>query len=353
MDMGLPEVNIIFSSLAVSAVQRSQRGVVALIFKDDTGAFTSKEYRAAIEVQSADWTAANKAFIEQAFSGGPSKVIVERIPVNAANYSAALTRLAVKRWNYLAIPGIATADVAAIATQIKTWRDTNKKTFKAVLPNNTGDHIGIINFATSGIKVGGNTYSAADYSGRIAGILAGMPLTRSATYYVLPEVEAITESTDPNADIDAGKLILVNDGDKIKIGRGVNSLTTLSGGKGADWQKIKIIEGHDLIQEDITTTFNDNYVGKINNSYDNQVLFLTAVNAYARGLRGDVLDPAGDNTVGVDLETQRLAWEAIGTDTSTWDDQMVKSQAFQSEVFIAGAFKFLDAIEDLNFKISV
>lgn len=351
--MGLPEVNIIFSSLAVTAVQRSQRGVVALILKDDTGAFTSKEYRAVTEVQSGDWTAANADFIEHAFLGGPSRVIVERLPVNAANYSAALTRLAVKRWNYLAIPGIVTADVAAVATQIKAWRDTNKKTFKAVLPNNTGDHIGIINFATSGIKVGANTYTAADYSGRIAGILAGMPLTRSATYYVLPEVEAITESTDPDGDIDAGKLILVNDGDKIKIGRGVNSLTTLSGGKSVDWQKIKIVEGHDLIQEDITSTFNDQYVGQINNSYDNQAIFLTAINAYANSLKGDVLDPAGDNTVGVDIEAQRQAWEAIGTDTSVWDDNKVKSQAFQSKVFIAGSFKFLDAAEDLTFKISV
>lgn len=350
--MGLPEVNITFSSLAVTAVQRSQRGIVALILKDDTGAFTSREYRAVTEIQAADWSAANKAFIEQAFLGTPSRVIVERLPANAANYLAALTRLAVKRWNYLAIPCIVTADVAAVATQIKTWRDVNKKTFKAVLPNHVGDHIGIINFATSGIKVGANTYSASDYTARIAGILAGLPLTRSATYFVLPEVEAITESADPNSDIDAGKLILINDGAKIKIGRGINSLTTLYG-KGTDWKKIKIIEGHDLIQEDITTTFNDNYVGQVVNSYDNQVLFLTAVNAYMRSLQGDVLDPAADNTVTVDIEAQRQAWNSIGTNTSAWDDENVKSTAFQSTVFIAGSFKFLDAVEDLTFRIAV
>lgn len=350
--MGLPEVNITFSSLAVTAVQRSQRGVVALVLKDDTGTFTNKEYRAVTEVVATDWSAANKAFIEQAFLGGPSKVIVERLPVNAANYSAALTRLAVKRWNYLAIPGIVTADVSTVATQIKAWRDTNKRPFKAVLPNHTGDHIGIINFATSGIKVGASTYSAADYTARIAGILAGLPLTRSATYFTLPEVEAITESADPNADIDAGKLILINDGSKIKIGRGVNSLTTLAG-KGADWKKIKIIEGHDLIQEDITTTFNDNYVGQVINDYDNQVLFLTAVNAYMSSLLGEVLDPAADNTVRVDIEAQRQAWNAIGTNTSEWDDEKVKASAFQSKVFIAGSFKFLDAVEDLTFRIAV
>jgi len=348
--MPLPEININFSTLASSAVQRSQRGIVALILKN-AGAFDTKEYRAVSEVQSGDWTAENLDYIKKAFLGVPSKVIVERVAADATTYNDALTRLGGKRWNYLAIPGIQSADVAAVATQIKTWRE-NKKTFKVVLPNHAGDHEGIINFATEGIVVGSETYSASEYTSRIAGILAGLSLTRSATYYELPEVDSITESEDPDVDIDDGKLILISDDGKVKIARGVNSLTTLTG-KGADWQKIKIIEGHDLVQEDITRTFNDEYVGKVNNSYDNQVLLISAINAYLRGLEGEVLDPAADNAVGVDVEAQRAAWEGIGTDTSSWDDQRVKQSSFQSKVFLAGSLKFLDAVEDLDFKISV
>lgn len=353
--MGLPEINIEFSSLAVSAIQRSQRGIVALILKDNTGDFDSIEYRSILDIDEDDWGATNLAYIQQAFLGPhiPSKVIVERLAADAANYNAALLRLASKRWNYLAIPGIESADVAAVATAVKAWRDTDQKIFKAVLPNNEGDHEGIINFATSGIVVGENTFTASQYTARIAGILAGLPLTRSATYYVLSEVEAITESADPDGDIDDGKLILINDGEKIKIGRGVNSLTTATTPKSADWQKIKIIEGHDLVKEDIRRTFEDHYVGKVNNSYDNQVLFITAVNAYLAALRGDVLDPAADNRVGVNIEAQRAAWEAIGTDTSEWDEQKVKASSFQSKVFLAGLLKFLDAMEDLDFQIAV
>ncbi|WP_274363714.1 phage tail sheath subtilisin-like domain-containing protein [Paenibacillus thermotolerans] len=350
--MGLPEINIEFSSLATTAIARSQRGIVALILKDDTGDFDSIEYKSVADVKDADWTAANLDLIMKTFLGVPSKIIVERLDAAAASYSDALTRLGGKRWNYLAIPGIATADVAAVATQIKTWR-TNKKTFKAVLPNNAGDHEAIINFATEGIVVAGKTYSASEYSGRIAGILAGLPLTRSATHYELPEVESITESADPDTDIDAGKLILISDGDKIKIGRGVNSLTTTGPGKGADFKKIKIIEGHDLVQEDITRTFNDEYVGKVNNSYDHQVLFITAVNGYLRGLEGDVLDPAAENAVGVDVEAQRQAWTEQGVDVSSLNDQQIKEKAFSSKVFIAGPLKFLDAVEDLYFRATV
>ncbi|MEF3313326.1 phage tail sheath C-terminal domain-containing protein [Paenibacillus sp. GYB004] len=354
--MGLPEINISFSSLAVTAIQRSQRGIVALILKDDTDtSFATKEYSAVSEIDAADWTAANKAFIDMAFLGVPSKVIVERLNIAATNYNDALTRLSYKKWNYLAVPGIPAADVAAISTQVKTWRDIEKRTFKAVLPNSVSDHEGVINFTTTGIKVKNVSapYTASEYTSRIAGMLAGLPLTRSATYCELPEIEAITEHTTPDQNIDDGELIIINDGEKFKIGRGVNSLTTTTVSKGADFKKIKIIEGHDMVLEDIKRTFDNEYVGKVNNSYDNQVLFITALNAYLTGLEGDVLDPAADNSVSVDVEAQRLAWQAQGTDVSGLTDQQVKEMSFSSKVFLSGSLKFLDAVEDLQFKISV
>jgi len=350
--MGLPEINITFSSLAVSAIQRSQRGIVALVLQDDTGDFDTKEYRSVSDVDPDDWTAENYNYIRMAFLGTPSKVIVERLDTEETNYSSALARLGSKRWNYLAIPGIQSGEAADVASQIKRWR-AGGKTFKAVLPHVDADHEGIINLATEDIVIGNKTYSASEYTARIAGLLAGLPLTRSSTYYVLPEVESITESEDPDADIDAGKLILINDDGTIKIARGVNSLTTVSTGKSPDWKKIKIIEGMDLIRDDITRTFANEYIGKVLNSYDNQALLIAAINAYLRGLEGDVLDPNGENTVTVDVEAQRRAWESIGTDTSGWDDETVKKNSFGSKVFLAGRIKLLDAVEDLDFKITV
>jgi hypothetical protein len=350
--MGLPTININFTSLAISAVERSQRGVVALILKDDTGVFTEKIYNSLTDVVATDWTAPNYQYIKDTFLGLPSKIIVERIPSASANYNTALAILALKRWNYLAIPGIITADVAAISTWLLAQR-VLKKTYKAVLPSSASDSEGVINFATSGIVVGANTYADTDYTARIAGILAGLPLTRSSTYYVLPEVTAVTDSATPDADIDAGKLILIHDGKQVKIARGVNSLVTVVAPKSADWKKIKIMEGHDLIRDDISDTFNDNYVGKVVNSYDNQAIFITAVNAYLRSLRGDVLDPNSDNSMNVDIVAQRAAFEAIGISTTTWSNQKVKESSFQSKVFLAGSLKFLDAAEDLTMAITV
>lgn len=348
--MGLPQIDITFSTLAVTAVRRSQRGIVALIIRDDTKTTAISEYRIISDVESTDWTAANLKLIKQAFLGVPSKVIVVRGSTTDIDYSDQLDLLKSIKFNWLAVPGIDTADVSDIATWIQTMRQGNIMV-KAVLPNSVADSEGIVNFTTNDIKVGLDTFTAADYTGRIAGILAGLSLDRSATYYELTEVEDITEDVDPGAAIDSGELILIKQDGKIKIARAVNSLTTTTASKSEIFKKIKIVEGMDLIKTDIQTTFNDEYVGKVNNSYDNQVLFITAVNAYLRGLQGDILDPAYDNRVSVDVEAQRLAWEAAGTDTTDWEDQKVKEMSYQSNVFLGGNLKFLDAMEDLTMEI--
>ena len=69
----------------------------------------------------------------------------------------------------------------------------------------------------------------------------------SATYAALPELTEVTarSSTEQTTAIDAGKLILIHDGQKAKIARAVNSLTTIPTGGSEDWRKIKIVEGMD------------------------------------------------------------------------------------------------------------
>lgn len=352
--MGLPLINIEFKGKAVSAIKRSAMGIVSLILRDDIGTFTSKEYRSVDDIVSTEWTADNVDYIKKTLLGTPSKVIVERVATTDVDYTAALSRLGNKKWNYLAIPEIETAEVQDIVSWIKSKRENDKKTFKAVLPNVKADHEGIINFTTDGIVVGGKTYSAAEYTARIAGVLAGLPFTLSSTYYVLPEVESINESETPNEDIDNGELILINDGEKIKIGRGVNSLTTTTVVKTEDFKKIKVLEVMDMILDDIRDTFNNSYVGKVPNTYDNQVLFFTSVNSYFKSLSGDeILDPNFENRANVNVDAQRSAWEGIGTDTTDWDEQKVKEMSFKSNVFAAGTVKIVDAMEDLDFQISI
>ena len=75
------------------------------------------------------------------------------------------------------------------------YRDNNEHKILAILPNCDADHEGIINFTTNGIVSGDKTYTAAKYCSRIAGILAGTPLTISATYAPLNELDDCERKT--------------------------------------------------------------------------------------------------------------------------------------------------------------
>ncbi|PEB56241.1 phage tail sheath protein [Bacillus pseudomycoides] len=352
--MGLPQINITFAGKAKTALDRSKLGIVLLILKDDTNDAISTVYKNTDEVKTADWSADNFDYIQQAFEGNPSKVICERVATSVTTYDEVLLRLKNKKFNYLAIPQIKDTETASIVTWIKTKREKEKKTFKAVLPNSAADHEGIINFTTSGIKVGEKDYTTAEYTARVAGILAGLPFTRSATYYVLPEVSSITEIEDPDEAVDNGELILINDGEHIKIGRGVNSLKTTTDTKNDDFKSIRVMETMDMVRDDIYNTFNEQYVGKVNNVYDNQVLFITALNAYFTGLSNEsILDDKSDNKSWINVTLQRKAWEGAGVDTSDWDDQKVKEMVFKRNVFLAGTIKIVDTMEDLDFQIAM
>ena len=350
--MGLPKILIDFKTLAETIITRSERGIVAVILKDNSNTTQTYTFSKESEIVKSHFTASNLAFLSLIFMGGPSKVIVERVQTSG-DISDALERLKNKQWYYLTVPGLADGETDTVVEYIKEQRNKYHKTFKAVLPSVVADYEGIINFATDNIKVGTKTYTTAEFCCRIAGILAGLPLNRSATYYTLPEVESITESETPDADVDNGKLILINDGTKIKIARGVNSLTTFTEDKSSDFAKIKILESVDMIRDDIRNTFEDEFVGKVENSYDNKIVFIAAVNKYVKDLanRGVLYDKF-DNKAEIDIDATR-EWLSKTRDVSSWDDEKVKTANTGTNVFVRANIQIQDAIEDLNFNIYI
>jgi hypothetical protein len=117
-------------------------------------------------------------------------------------------------------------------------------------------------------------------------------------------------------------------------------------------KKIKIIEGMDLMRDDIRTTFEENYIG-INNSYDNKVMFVAAINQYFDGLvRQGVLYGEADNIADIDVDAQR-DWLSQKYDISEYSDDDIRKAKTGSYVFVTATVTFCDAIEDLNFSINM
>lgn len=357
--MGLPNINIIFKEAASTAVKRGERGIVALILKDKKeaikNALISMQTINDIPNELSDY---NKKQIQLAMMGTvnpPIKVIAYILPLDAADYSEAMKQLETIKFDYLAIPGIDSAAATTVSIWVKQLRDNKDIKVKAVLPNCAADHEGIINFATDNIVSKGATYAAKDYCSRIAGILAGLPLTISSTYQVLGEVDDVPHFTKAEFDkaIDAGSLVLINDGEKVKIARGVNSLVTTTATKGSDFKKIKIVDTMDMIHSDIKRTAEDSYVGKVPNTYDNKCLLITAIKAYFEELEEQQLLDKGKNSISIDTSAQRLFLKANGIDVDSMNEQKIKEANTKDKVFLDSTIKIVDAIEDISININM
>ena len=207
MSMGLPSFNFVFQSKGVSAIERSARGIVAVILRDDTEGQEQNVYNKIDEIDFTQWTEENYNYLKLIYEGAPSRVIAMRIGTSVETYNDILRKLKDLKWNYLCIPGIQAKDTTTIGAWIKQYRNDEKKTFKAVLPHYAGDHEGIINFTTEHITsaITGKKHSAAEYCARIAGILAGLPLSRSSTYFVLNDISEAETPDDPNDRINNGE----------------------------------------------------------------------------------------------------------------------------------------------------
>ena len=385
--MGAPSIDISFIEKGISAIKRGERGIVMLWVKDTLPApainpvtvVTENDIPAGLS----DATVEQVKLAMIGYTNAPKKVLVycmgiaedaETAAVDTG-YKKAMTAAETIRFDYLTIPTVETDGKGQdIASWVKTMRGAKKKKIKAVLPNVAADNEGIINFTTEksiktetvtgkdGAKTTVDTiYTAEQYCARIAGLIAGTPMTIACTYAPLPELSDCTRLTDNDTPIDKGEFIIFYDGEKVKVVRGVNSFVTTIDGKGDSFKKIKIVEAMDMINDDIVKTAQDSYLGKYANTYSNKCLLITAISSYFAQLKRD--DIVSSYSVGLDAEAIRIYLKGRGLQ-ATLDDGTIKDVDECSDeeiitadtgasVFLTGNVKILDAIEDIKMPIYI
>jgi len=389
--MGAPSISISFIEKAISAITRGERGIVMLWVKDT---MPVPDNPVTIVTESDIPEGLSEKTIEQiklamkGYINAPKKILVYGMGITeegtgedgettdiTAGYKKAMEVSEVTRFDYLAIPTVATDGKAEdIATWVKSMRGNKKKKIKAVLPCTPADTEGVINFTTAesiktetvtkedGTKEVVNVvYTAEQYCARIAGIIAGTPMTIACTYAPLPELSDCTRLADIDTPVDKGELILFYDGEKVKIARGVNSFVTTIDGKGDSFKKIKIVDAMDMINDDIVKTAQDSYLGKYANSYSNKCLLVSAIDSYFKQLNTDGI--VGSYSVALDAEAVRIYLKGRGQqavlengetkDVDECSDEEIITADTGSQVFLVGRVKILDAIEDITLPIYI
>ena len=367
---GLPLVLINFRTQGTTAIKRSARGIVAMILHDGSKN-EIQQFRISDTTDIPDEILSAKSveLVKLCLKGTPLRVLLYVIPEvgtevepdgHLTDQNDVLDLIQAVKWNWICNPTSTGTEQADLSSWVVAQRNNKRKTFKAVCAKQAADHEGIVNFCTDDIVAENGTdengdpvyttYNAVQYTARIAGILAGLALDRSATYFSLTEVQSVESYTDIEERIDKGQLLLFDeqDGNGVKIARACNSLITFTTDKGEDFRYIKIIEALDMITDDIRDTFKKYYVGKVINDYNHKMLFITAVLVYFDEIKGNVLDRDGKNTVDIDEQAQLNYAKLHGEKTEDMSAMEIRKYNTGTRVMLTGNIKPVNAMEDLT-----
>ena len=362
--MKMPNVTVSFKETGITAIQRSKRGIVLLILEEENEIAPLTVY--SVDDIPETLTDKNKEQIKLALMGyinAPRYILVYFIHPAAVDaeqdYTDILRKIERVKFNYLVIPDIADKKTADIASWVKSMRTTKDIDVKAVLPNTAADCEGVINFTNTMLKTKDKSYTTAEYCSRVAGIICGTPATISCTYAPAAELVEVEAQTVDEMDerIEKGEFFFFDDGEKIKVARGINSYVTLVQGKGEDYQKIKLVDLMDMIHDDIKETAHNSYIGKYANSYDNRCLLITAIQGYFDTLETEGLLERNQNSVYIDIEATKNWLESNGKYTkgelAMMKDQDIKEANVHDNVFLAASLSTLDAIENITVNCTV
>lgn len=145
-------------------------------------------------------------------------------------------------------------DWSDLASWIKA-RENEQKSWKAVCYNTTPpDCMHVVNLGTETVIFADDreTQPGSTYTPSLVGLLAACNVKRGATNHLCSNLTRVVVPEDPNEVVGAGKFILINDDDLVRVGVDVNSLTTVDGKtKTEDMKYIETVEAMDLMRDDI------------------------------------------------------------------------------------------------------
>lgn len=292
-----------FVSAALAQIQGGARGVVAIPLNVYTGGTAVQKtfYTVEGESQASElFGAANLASIKRIFKGGAKQILVYTMPLFNAlttvqDHIDMREGFSARQFNVFVYDGEVTAveqDNALV------WMQLNKeegKHFSVIFGGSSADDAVpatgnartlrladedgyAVNLIVGSVELGVNVNSA-EFAPLIAGLVASTPINKSITFakIAVDDVTLRLTNAQIKTAITAGSLVLVHDGEKVKVERGVTTAQT-------GVKKIRTARARQAMQTDITKTASDNYIGKIDNNVDGQKSLISAVKAYLERL---------------------------------------------------------------------
>ncbi|WP_346930280.1 phage tail sheath family protein [Clostridium sp.] len=204
-------------------------------------------------------------------------------------YNTCLEFLKTQNFNVVAYGGDTTEVKAVIESYVKDSRENEGIKIQAVMRNYTCDYEGIIVVENGVVLEDGTEISTGDACYWIAGATAGANINQSNTgkvYEGAIDVNPRFTKTQMEEKIKSGKLIFkVDNNHRVTIVYDINTLLSYLPNKKESFKKNRVIRTLDGIANDITSVWEYNFMGKIDNNADGRSLYRGALVDYFKGLQ--------------------------------------------------------------------
>lgn len=346
-----PEINIEFRTLATTAVQRSERGIVCLILKDSRMKEKWKTLKTIADLDEEKWDTKSVEYIKLAMHYGAYKILARTIQEDE-DLNKVLETCKNRKMNWLAFPSAEESEDQTVVTWVKQVflvENAIGKTVKYVSSfANNSDHVAIVELSNSGTyKSIYGDFTAQEYTAAIVGLIAGMPINRSADNFVMNDLKEVEDYTPK-----LGKFSLYNDDDLVRVNYAVNSKKTFDSFWKKDTRKIKVVEGMCFITDDIRDTFKKYWLGIYLNDYDNKMNFCSNVTkVYFKEMTPNVLNGDYDNKIEIDFEAQKRLIVLDGKDPDDLSETEILRYPSGDDVFLVGDVRFADTMANLSLSI--
>lgn len=341
-----PYVEVLFKTLARTAIQKSERGVLCILVEDTTSIEQLTYLKSVADINSKKWTEENVKLLGTAFNVfSPNKVLVVRKgDLTTENFLNLIKSIKI---THLACPGLESEEDAKVVSWVKTMEKTKGIVYVSAFSNNSDSTV-IVELYNKTIKHKNIVdYTPQMFTVMVAGAIAGCPLNRSLDNIIFPNITEVDVVEPKN-----GKFLMYNDDGDIRVQLAINSKTTFDDIYKEQTRFIKVVEGINIVKFDIIDTFNKYWLGLYINDYQNKMAFCNIINkTYFKELQPNVLSADYENRVDIDIEAQKRWIATEGKDPETLSETEIKRYPTGHQVFLTGDVRFSNVMIDLQLVI--
>lgn len=207
--------------------------------------------------------------------------------VTEESYMAFLEEAEKRRWQTMAVMTEEENIKDRVASAIKRMRDGGKKVQAVLYDYPQADYEGIIS-VDQGYKTKWETISPLTFVATIAGMTAGAAMNESNTYKVIQgAVDIINGKTHEQLEegIQKGMLLISqSESGNIVIEKDINTFVNVTLEKNASFSKNRVIRCFDEINNTIKSTWENHYIGKVDNNDYGRNIFKADIIHYLKEL---------------------------------------------------------------------